>query len=313
MSTSTKAESMLFDRDGEFWKNYKAGRPIIPPSFYQRFFDYHEHKGGSFETAYDVGAGFGELALNLSKRFSHVIVGDPAPNSLSVAQELIKAANTNGPHFTFRQERIEESDLPAASVDAIFCGNMIQWTDVETAMAVVTRQLKPGGTLFISLSGIPKYDARIQPTWWKMVDACVANLVVRMPHIDFDRLFAVQDNGYDSVAVPEGDFEVGVVRLKLNTFGDPKAFIQAPESSRNAKRVSRVGSNDSIQEGIDKDWFFDVDIDDMKATLGSYPLDPDPEMLKGHLSELDALLAGGKCEGHWPVSIIMATRRKPAA
>lgn len=309
MSSAATIESTLFDRQSEFWKNYQAGRPVIPASFYQRFYDYHAQKGGSFGTVHDVGAGFGELSIELSKRFSHVILGDPAPKSLSVAKELIKESNSDQSQFTFRQERIEDSDLLEASVDAVFSCNAIHWTDLEKAMAAITYQLKPGGTLFICLNGIPKYDLKIQPTWWKMVDACLAGVATRMPIADIERVISIQDNGYDSVVLPESDFEPGAMRLKLNTLGNPDAFVQAPQTTENTTRVSRIGPNDKLQDSVEKEWFFEVDIDGLRATVGSYPFDPDPEMLEQHLSKLAILLDGGKCEGHWPVSIIMATKR----
>ena len=309
MSSNVKAETKLFDRQSEFWKNYRAGRPVIPSSFYQRFYDYHTAHEGSFGTVHDVGAGFGELSLELSKKFARVIVSDPAPKSLNVAKELISAASGSLDRFSFRQERVEDCDLPKSSVDAVFCCNAIHWTELDKAMAVMTDQLKPHGTIFICLNGIPKYDPKIQPAWWRMVDNCLADVTKRMPKADVERILAIQDNGYDCVALPEIEFEPGAVRLKLNMLGDPNAFVQAPENSKDAPHVSNVGPRDRLDDGIERDWFFDVDIEGLKATVGSYPFDPDPEMLEMHLSKLDALLAGGTCEGHWPVSILMATRR----
>ncbi|KAL9067737.1 MAG: hypothetical protein Q9157_006710 [Trypethelium eluteriae] len=309
MPSDIKTESTLFDRRTEFWRNYRIGRPAIPSSFYQRFYDYHATHGGSFGTVHDVGAGFGELSLELSKRFDHVIVSDPAPKSLDVARELIGAASSSFNKFSFRQERVEDCELPKASVDAIFCCNAIHWTDLDKAMAISTDQLKPHGTLFICLNGIPKYDSAVQPSWWSMVDNCLADVKKRMPKADVERILAIQDNGYDCIALPESDFEPGAVRLKLNMMGDPAAFVQAPESSKGGPHVSNVGPHDRLEEGVEEDWFFDVDIEGLRATVGSYPFDPDPDMLERHLSKLDIILAGGTCRGHWPVSILMATRR----
>ncbi|KAI9704489.1 MAG: hypothetical protein M1820_005563 [Bogoriella megaspora] len=120
---------------------------------------------------------------------------------------------------------------------------------------------------------------------------------------------AIQDNGYDCIALPESDFEPGAVRLKLNMMGNPDAFVQAPESSNGGPHVSKIGPHDRLEEGVEEDWFFNVNIRGLKATVGSYPFDPDPDMLETHLSKLDTILADGTCKGHWPVSIIMATRR----
>ena len=316
----------IFDRQSEFWKKFQAGRADIPASFYQRFYDYHAGKGGLFDTVYDVGAAFGGNSLELSKKFSHVIVGDPALKSLDVTRQFIETTTkTNGDNaskFTFRQERIEDSDLPEASVDAFFLYNTIHWTDLDKAMAVMARQLKPGGTLFVCLSGIPKYDPKIQPGWWKMMDAFLSEVAARRSKAgserdlatqdksDVEHILAIQDNGYDGVPIPETYFEPGAIRLKLNTLDDPHAFVMAPENSKNATLVSKIGPNDVVEKGEDKDWFFEADIDTIRATANAYPLDPDPKVMDQHLAELEKILGGGKCEGHWPVSIIMATKRK---
>ena len=323
-STTTGGKTKLFDRQQDFWKNYQAGRPKYPASFYQRFYNYHATKGGSFGTVHDVGAGFGEMSLELGRRFSHVIVSDPAPQSLAIAQEQLNSTAPSAsapsslppqPQFSFLQERVEDSSVPPASVDAVFACNVVHWTQLERAMAVLTSQLKPGGTLFLAITGIPAFSSPpVQRAWWDLVEACLDGITARRPEVDmgFHRVCALQDSGYNCVAVPESEYEPGVLRLKLNTLGDSGAFVFAPKysPSDDERPASAIGPRDRVEEGVEREWFFDVDSQDLRAKVAAYPFDPEPEMLERHLAELDALLEGGKCEGRWPVGIILATRRR---
>ena len=314
MSSSTKGDLNIYDNKQEFWEKYRAGRPKYPSSFYQRFYDYHASHGGSFETVEDVGAGFGDFSLELSKRFSHVIVSDPAPRSLDVARELMgSAVKDHASRFSFRQEKIEDSDLPKSSVDAIFTSSALHWMDIEKAVPAMTRQLKPGGTLFICLCGVPRWhDSRIQQIWWNLINACLDGIITRNPGSEFNlrRASAIADNGYDCVALPERDFEPGAIRLKLNYLGERDAFVFAPGSRGNITYKSKVGPKDEVVDEVDKDWFFEANIEGIRAKMASYPIDPDPQVLEQYLSEMGELLGGGKCKGHWPVSIILATKRK---
>ncbi|MCJ1330853.1 hypothetical protein MMC10_007540 [Thelotrema lepadinum] len=314
MSSSANRDSNIYDNKQEFWEKYRAGRPKFPSSFYQRFYDYHASHGGSFGTVEDVGAGFGDMSLQLSKKFSHVIVSDPAPRSLDVARELMSSTVSDyASHFSFRQEKIEESKLPEYSVDAVFSSNALHWMDFEKAVPTMTRQLKPRGTLFICLCGIPRYhDPRIQQIWWNLINTSFDGLFVRTPSTEFNirRASAIADNGYDCVALPESVFESGALRLKLNYLGEQDAFVFAPGSNGDLTYDSNVGPNDRLVEEVDKDYFFEVDTSGIRAKMASYPFDPDPQMLENHLSEIEKILDGGKCKGHWPVSIILATKRQ---
>ena len=42
-------------------------------------------------------------------------------------------------------------------------------------------------------------------------------------------------------------------------------------------RKSRIKPNDRLEEGVDKDCLFDANSLGLRATIGSYPFDPDPK------------------------------------
>ena len=314
MSSNTQAAPNLYDNEQDFWKNYKEARPVLPTSFYQRFYDYHASRRGSFGTVQDVGAGYGEMSLELSKKFSHVILTDPAQQSLDVARDLIRTADSaHEDHFTFRQESIEDSNLPEASVDAIFSNTALHWTEPEKSIPVMTRQLKPGGTLFLSLCGFPRWrNPRIQEIWWDLLKQSLLRLVERDPSAEFiiKHSSAVGDTAYDCVALSESDFEPGIIRLKLNKLDNPDAFIFAPDIAGDIVYESKIGLNDRLEEGVEDEWFFESDIEGIRTKMASYPLNPDPEMLEEHMAKIEKILDGGKCEGRWPVSVVLATKRK---
>ena len=315
MSSASKAEPNFYDAKKDFWTNYRKARPVVPKSFWQRIYDYHASHGGSFGTVHDVGAGFGEMSLELSKRFTNVIVGDPSPANLNFARDLIdsSADKDASSRFTFRQERIEESDLPECSVDMIFSSTALHWMDHEQAVKVMTRQLKPGGTLFICGMGVPRYhNSRIQELWWSIMEKSHEGLVARDAAAKkvIDRADAVSICAYDCVALPERDFEPGAIRLKLNRLGETDAFRFSPWPGNEIHYESQAGPNDRLVEETERDWFFEVDMQGIRTKMDSYPLQPDPQMLEERLAQMEDELDGGKCEGRWPVTIILATKRK---
>ena len=321
MPTDDLKEPNFYDNKGDFWKKYREGRVIIPASFYQRFYDYHVSHGGSFGTLLDVGAGFGELSFELSKKFSHVTLSDPAPQSMNVARDFIRSqvGSDISSRFSFRQERIEDSEAPEASFDAVFSSTALHWMDHEEAVKRMTRQLKPGGTLFLSQAGVLRFnDPEVQRLWWKMLGDAVREKIARTPGSEHTnmRSSAIADIAYDCVALPETVFEPGAVRLKLNAMGEKDAFMFMPDGAGDLKHDSRyeskVGPNDRLEEGEEREWFFEVDIQGVRTIMASYPLNLESQEFKDNLAEIGKFLDGGKCQGRWMVTIIMATKRKDA-
>jgi len=85
--------------------------------------------------AVDVGCGDGRDAIELATRFGLRVLGiDPAP----------RAASREG--VEFRVGRAEQLDVADASVDLVWCKEVLMFCDLSAACREFARVLKPGGS-----------------------------------------------------------------------------------------------------------------------------------------------------------------------
>ena len=110
---------------------------------------------GSDHVILDVGCGKGNQAHELSRQFGcHVVGIDPVWSNLKAAQQLGKFERMFDKaafqRVSFEQASMEAIPLPAASVDLVWCRDMlVHVADLESAMHEASRVLKPGGTMVI--------------------------------------------------------------------------------------------------------------------------------------------------------------------
>ncbi|KAI5920089.1 S-adenosyl-L-methionine-dependent methyltransferase [Camillea tinctor] len=149
--------------EGADWSRYLTYRPIYPPSFYSRIFDYHAGKLDprvGWDVAHDVGAGCGIVASTLASRFQTVVVSDPNEGYTELARRLlVEEAPSPKPEkrFRFVRERAEDArSVQDGSVDLVAACESIQWTDTRAAIAEFARQLRVGGTLVVTFYSRPK-------------------------------------------------------------------------------------------------------------------------------------------------------------
>jgi ubiquinone/menaquinone biosynthesis C-methylase UbiE len=110
---------------------------------------------GSDHLIVDVGCGKGNQAYELSRQFGCRVIGlDPVWSNLKAAQQLGKFERMFDKaafqRVSFEQASMEAIPLPSASVDLVWCRDMlVHVTDLEGAMHESSRVLKPGGTMVI--------------------------------------------------------------------------------------------------------------------------------------------------------------------
>jgi hypothetical protein len=59
----------------------------------------------------------------------------------------------------------------------------------------------------------------------------------------------------------------------------------------------------------DHDWYFETDLDGLKAQANSWPVRPDAKIMDPLWQEIESVLADGKCKGFSPASLILATKK----
>ncbi|MDP9180777.1 MAG: class I SAM-dependent methyltransferase [Chloroflexota bacterium] len=104
--------------------------------------------------AVDLGCGEGRQSIKLAEDFEFAVQGiDLVPRQIELADEELGRAAERKPELSglvrFRPGSAEEIPLPDASVDLIWCREMLMLVDVDKAFAECRRVLRSGGWMLI--------------------------------------------------------------------------------------------------------------------------------------------------------------------
>lgn len=316
MSTNTSTStSTLFSRSSAFWANYTKGRPPVPPSFWDRIFLYHAAHSGQFSTAHDLGAGNGVHSSHLRSRFSTVIVSDLIPENTALARQLLcPGGDSEKEGFTFRAADLSDtSDIPRGSVDLVLAANVMHFADPqEGAMQAVAYQLKSGGTFAAALFGPARFcDEKMQDLWERVSYAGGKELLRVAGDVEKTVGVMARTQGrYDVAPLDPGLFLPGGRRIYLNMGKGGIQGMLPPEEAQRNKEPSYVGVDDVEVFEEDEGWKFEMDLKAVKEHFGSFPfISQFPEAFTELYQELEGMKKRQPFKGHYPVTIILATRR----
>lgn len=290
---------------GVDWAQYFGHRPSYPETFFNLIYNYHQLKEGTeFTTAHDVGAGCGIVAMTLASHFEKVIVSDPNDGYTALARScLVEGARLPEDAFFFLQERAEASLVMDDTVDLITACQMMHFTNADAAVSEFERQLKPGGTLAMSLYAVPRIldDEPAQAAWaelWREFARRATGDVA-------DRAITLCNSAYESIELSE-DGWADVKRLYINAHG---RYDQWMLSGDNRIGESRIKSREvELYVDNDPDWTGVHDIQWLKAHLETLvPRIPESEM-QGLWDNLERILDGKDVEIEFPVVLILATK-----
>ena len=312
MAESLPTPQAVYQGGREFWEDYVKGRPHIPQSYFDSIFDYHQQNGGAFGTAHDVGAGPGNHSPRLVNKFSHVIVSDPWESNIQVAKSHL------ADQCTFMISSLEDSikNLPAQSVDLVFCQSMWHYTRAE-AIDAVAHQLKPGGTLAISMAGFPVFtDPKVWDIWTRMFRLTVANEVNKRggPYGIVRRPMRIQLSQLDCVELSQQNFKPGAQRIKMkDPLGPERDYVREAllpkEFEDDMPHWSEIGDTDVVvYREVTEEWRFKANYQGLRDIVKTYPQNFEAEEQLKLWGEMKALLGDGETEGVWPYSLVLATR-----
>jgi ubiquinone/menaquinone biosynthesis C-methylase UbiE len=120
MPSSTNGEKHGFAEEGFSWSEHMKYRPAYPPSFWKRIYDCHTQHSNQWSIAHDVGAGAGIASLELTNRFSNIIVSNPNNGYTNIAeQHLTKTFGFPKDKFKFLWEDAEKSSVKDRELDML--------------------------------------------------------------------------------------------------------------------------------------------------------------------------------------------------
>ncbi|ENW83631.1 hypothetical protein F909_00646 [Acinetobacter sp. ANC 3929] len=133
----------LFSEQSEL---YQQARPTYP----QLLVNCLIKQLNGFESAWDCGAGSGQLTQLLAPHFQIVMATDLSQNQLDQAPAL--------PNVQYVQQAAEQTSFADQSFDLITVAQAIHWFDFEKFYAEVKRTLKPDGLFAVIGYGLLQLD-----------------------------------------------------------------------------------------------------------------------------------------------------------
>lgn len=159
-----------------YWHEYIATRPKNEPVFMNRIYNYHAQHSLSFDAAIDVGAGAGDTAEALCKKFTHVVASDNDACSQGFIKKRYADLILEG-KLSLKLSTGEEilSHYPPASFDLITAAECFVLMDTQPALSAFWHLLRPSGTLAIWFYGRPtftepEFNRTCQPIFDKIMD-----------------------------------------------------------------------------------------------------------------------------------------------
>jgi SAM-dependent methyltransferase len=158
-------------------EDYERGRPSYPP----------EVVGvaglPTSATVLEVGAGTGKLTRLLVAEFAHVVAVEPDPDMRRWFASLC-------PQSVLLGGTAEHLPLVDASVDAVFAAEAFHWFAHESALAEISRVLRPRGALVLMWNRptgppeppIAEVEELLEPDWPEDIDLPLDLDPHRFPH-----------------------------------------------------------------------------------------------------------------------------------
>ncbi len=120
---------------------YDRVRPAYPDALIDRACEVAGIGGG--DRVLEIGCGTGQLTRSLLARGLCVTALEPGDQLIRVAGENLRDAGD----VEFLHARLEDTQLPGESYDAVFSASAIHWVDPDLSWQKIADALAPGGTL----------------------------------------------------------------------------------------------------------------------------------------------------------------------
>lgn len=123
-----------FQVPGSSWDHNINDLPILPDSFYERNFTYHDAEPSFWAVAHNTSSGPGIASQVLARKFQHVNVCDAELQFVEIAEETLKNIDFLERKFTSDVEEAVKSSVASYSVDLLVISEAIRWCGISTAI-----------------------------------------------------------------------------------------------------------------------------------------------------------------------------------
>jgi SAM-dependent methyltransferase len=120
---------------------YDRNRPAYPDALVDQACEV-AHLGDR-DRVLEIGCGTGQLTRSLLARGLRVTALEPGDRLIRLAEENLKDAG----EAEFVHARLEDTELPRESYEAVFSASAIHWVDPDLGWRKIADALAPGGTL----------------------------------------------------------------------------------------------------------------------------------------------------------------------
>jgi ubiquinone/menaquinone biosynthesis C-methylase UbiE len=179
--TSNLFQGATFNED--YWTNYLEARPEYSKAFYESIYSYHKTHGNTTTTALDIGTGPGQVALELTTHFDHVIASDNNSTHLQIAeQHLASLIFSNKVEIMQCGGEEVAQHVEGGSVDLVTAAECISLMDTGKAVDAFATVLKTSGTVAMWFYGRPYFaeegfKTKCQPLLEKILDGGYAGII----------------------------------------------------------------------------------------------------------------------------------------
>lgn len=133
-------------RFGLHAERYQRYRPRYGPELYQLI---EARSPGRRDLAVDLGAGTGQVTIDLLGRFARVVAVEPDPD--------MAARIAPDPRLAVQVCAAEEADVAEGAADAVVAGTAFHWMDAARVSANAKRWLRSGGVFCVFV--YPEFSA----------------------------------------------------------------------------------------------------------------------------------------------------------
>ncbi|CAK4032130.1 Hypothetical predicted protein [Lecanosticta acicola] len=316
------SKTFAFSKSDFDWDNYARCRPVYPESLYQEILAHHAAHGAGFQSAHDMGAGYGLVTRDfLSRHFNHTWTSDPVEHNLSAARKNLKELDASG-KITVVQAAAEDDWLPKASVDLVAAFTCLHWADETKYIPTIAAQLKPGGSFVAVVYCCPFIlDNPEADALWSRIFHRGGDVWIREAPKAMERF---QEGLNSTVPLPTDLFLPGAKRVRYNAelleemgdHRDPEFPLKFGNlfSKEHVLSSTKVGKEDVCETRTNiEDWSVQgADIQWFRGLMDTFQI-LNMALFEEDLKELEEVLKKGDGKGKvtvcWVVDVVLATRK----